>query len=431
MEITVIIALIAILILTIISAFFSAAETALTAVSKAIMHTREREGNKNAALVNRIRSEKDRMIGALLLGNNLVNILSSALATSVLIQIFGEAGVIYATVVMTFVILVFAEVMPKTYALHHAEPLALQMAPYVRFFIVVFSPVTKMVALIVRFVLKVFGVDISRVTSGSHYELLRGAIEMHRGPEEETEKQRVMLRSILDLFDVNVRDIMVHRRTVAMIDADDPIEKIISQVLESPYTRLPVWQGAQDNILGIIHSKLLLRELSAAGGDKARVNLERIMLEARFIPDTTGLYEQLQAFRERKEHMAVIVDEYGTFMGIVTLEDILEEIVGEIDDEHDVRVPGVRRLPGGGYLVDGSVTIRDLNREYEWNLPDESYSTLAGLVLYEAQTIPDTGQSFVFFGMRFDIVRRQRNQIKLIRVMRLQENAGVLASATS
>ncbi len=416
MGIGIFLSIIAIIILLLLSAFFSGSETALTAASAARMHNRESEGDKRAGLVNRIRAKKDRMIGALLLGNNLVNILASALATSVLIKIFGEAGVVYATLVMTMLVLIFAEVLPKTYALHHAEPMSMRIAPIIRVVVLVFAPITETVTWIVRRVLRLFGIDISKVGAGSHLELLRGVIEMHQGPEEETQEQRAMLRSILDLADVDLEEIMVHRKSVTMIDSAQPMDTIVQEVLESPFTRLPVWTDNPDNITGVIHAKLLLQEMHERGGSADKIKLASIMMEPRFVPETTNLYEQLQAFRENKEHFAVVVDEYGAFMGIVTMEDILEEIVGEIDDEHDVSVAGVRKLAEEQYMVDGTVTIRDLNREYEWGLPDEEYSTLAGLILFEAQVIPEVGQSFMFHGFRFDIIKRQRHQITKIRV---------------
>ena len=416
MEIGILFSIIAILILLCMSGFFSGSETALTAASKARMVSREKEGDARAALVNKIREKKDRMIGALLLGNNLVNILASALATSVLIKIFGETGVVYATLIMTMLVLIFAEVLPKTYALHHAEPMSMRIAPVIRVVVLVFAPITETVTWIVRNVLRIFGIDISKVGAGSHLELLRGVIDMHEGPEQETIEQRAMLRSILDLADVDLEEIMIHRKNVTMIDGEHDMPQIIKEVLESPYTRLPVWKENPDNIIGVIHVKLLLQEMNKRKGISDQIKLDNIMMEPRFVPESTNLYEQLQSFRENQEHFAVVVDEYGAFMGVVTLEDILEEIVGEIDDEHDVSVAGVRKMGGNQYMVDGTVTIRDLNREYEWGMPDEEYSTLAGLILHEAQMIPDVGQSFMFHGFRFDIVRRQRHQITKIRV---------------
>lgn len=420
MEIGFLFSLVAILILILLCAFFACSETALTGASRVRLHAREKEGDRRAALVNRIREKKDHMIGALMIGNNVVNILSSALATSVLIEIFGDAGVLYATAVMTVLIVVFGEVLPKTYALHHADGTAMRIAPIINILIKVLSPLTKAVTWIVRFCLRLAGADISKVTAGSHLELLRGAIDMHRGSEEEVREQRSMLRSILDLYDVTVADIMTHRQNVAMIDLNKPVEKIVQKILDNPYSRMPVWKDRQENIVGVIHVRFLLNALSAANGDLSKIDMKALVLEPWFIPSTTTLHDQLKAFRERREHFASVVDEYGAFLGIVTLEDILEEIVGEIDDEiddeHDEDVPGVRRMQGGSYLVEGTVTIRDLKRDFEWSLPDEDYSTVAGLVLYESQTIPEVGQSFSFHGFKFDVVARDRNQITRVRI---------------
>ena len=405
-----------VLFLIILSAFFSAGETSMTAVSEPRMLAAEKNGNRFAKMVNRILERKDRMIGAMLLGNNLINILASAIMTNVLIGMFGEAGVFYATGVMTVMILIFAEVMPKTLALHRPDKMAMFMAPVMRVIIILFSPITQLISSIVHTTLKFFRVDLSQVDEEAQMEVLRGAIEMHRGPEEETSKQRAMLKSVMDLADVTVEEVMIHRKNVSMIDASTDPERIIDEVLNSPYTRMPVWKEKPDNIIGLIHIKWLLRELKMANNDYSKIKIEDIAAEPWFIPNTTTLFDQLQAFRERGEHFAFVVDEYGSFMGVVTLEDILEDIVGDIDDEHDMSVPGVKRQPNGTYLVNGTVTIRDIKREFEWDLPDAQYSTIAGLVLYEAQKLPEVGQSFMFHDFKFDVVRRHRNQITLVRV---------------
>ena len=417
MEIGLLFSALAVLFLLFLSGFFSGSETALTAASKARMLTLEKDGDKHAALVNRIRDRKERMIGALLLGNNLVNILATALSTSVMIALVGDAGVFYATIAMTILVLIFSEVLPKTYALHHADKMAMAIAPIINVVVVVFSPVTELVSAIVRWVLRLFGADISVVAVGNNVEELRGAIEMHQGEEQEVQEQRAMLRSILDLADVAVEDVMVHRKNVKMIDAGQPLDDLVAEMLDSPYTRLPLWQDDPDNIIGVIHVKTLLKEMKAHDGDASGIDLGQLSSDPWFVPETTTLYDQLQAFRERREHFALVVDEYGALMGIVTLEDIIEEIIGEIEDEHDLMVAGVRRQTDGSYLVDGDVTIRDLNREFEWEFPDEDYSTIAGLILHESQMIPEAGQSFTFFGFRFDVVKRQRNQITLVRLI--------------
>ena len=407
----------AIFVLLLFSAFFSGSETALTAASQARLHNWEKAGNRLAALVNRIRAKKDRMIGALLLGNNLVNILASALATSVLISFFGEAGVFYATLVMTLLVLIFAEVLPKTFALHNADRMSIAISPIISVVVFVFSPITEVITRIVRGVLKIVGADVSMVSAGSHVDVLRGVIDLHEGPEEEVQEQRAMLRSILDLAEVDVEEVMIHRQTVEMLDSSQPTEKIIEAALQSPYTRLPVFSDNPDNITGILHVKALMRAMKEAEENNTEIDLTAIVADPWFVPETTSLYDQLQAFRARREHFAVVVDEYGSFMGVVTLEDILEEIVGDISDEHDIAVAGVRWQPGGTFLVEGIVTIRDLNREFEWNLPDGDYSTIAGLIIHEAKCIPKAGQSFTFYGFRFDIIRKNKNQITLVRIV--------------
>lgn len=403
--------------LLLLSAFFSGSETALTAVSKARLRAAEKGGDERAGHVIEVLEKKERMIGSLLLGNNLVNILASALATSLFIKMFGEAGVFYATAIMTLLVLIFAEVLPKTFALHYAGPMTRVIAPIIKLLIFILSPITELITFIVRRTLKILGADISKVTGGAHVELLRGAIELHQGEDEEVQTQRAMLRSILDLAEIEVEEIMTHRKNVVMIDLQDSPEKIVADVLSSAYTRHPLYDGDQDNIVGVIHSKALLRALQETKGDASHINIREVAASPWFIPDVTTLYGQLQAFKQRREHFAIVVDEYGSFLGVVTLEDILEEIVGEIDDEHDINVPGVRVDTDGSILVQGDVTIRDLNREFEWNLPDdEDYATVAGLILYESQALPDAGQSFIFHGFKFSILKKTGNQIVLIRL---------------
>jgi Mg2+/Co2+ transporter CorB len=409
-------------VLLLLSAFFSGSETALTAASRPLMHQLELQGSRRAAIVNRLYENKDRLIGAILLGNNLVNILASALATSLLITMFGEAGVFYATAGMTLLVLIFAEVLPKTYAFENADRMAVLIAPLVQAAVVVFSPVTRTIQLVIAGTLRLFRLDTRARGLAARGEELRGAIELHGGEETTVRHERAMLRSVLDLAEVDVGEIMTHRKSVTMIDAELPAETIVDQVLASPYTRLPLWHGEPDNIIGVLHAKALLRSVRAAGERREELDIVGLAATPWFIPESTRLLDQLQAFRRRREHFALVVDEYGTFQGIVTLEDILEEIVGEISDEHDIAVVGVRPQPDGSYIVDGTVTIRDLNREFEWRLPDEEAATIAGLVLHEARRIPEVGQVFLFHGFRFEVLRRHRNQITALRIMPPSEN---------
>ncbi|HNQ92725.1 MAG TPA: transporter associated domain-containing protein, partial [Alphaproteobacteria bacterium] len=332
------------------------------------------------------------------------------------ISLFGESGVFYASLGMTILVVIFSEVLPKTYALHHADSMARIVSPIVYVVVVVCAPITAVVTKIVRMSFGVFGVDVSKVQAGSHLEMLRGVIDMHTGPEEEVQKQRAMLRSVLDLAEVSVDEVMIHRKNVVMLDLDDPTDVLVDEIMKCPYSRIPLYRESADNIVGVIHTKWLMRELRAVNGDVSQINLEQIASDPWFIPDTTILYGQLQAFRDRGEHFAFIVDEYGSFEGIVTLEDILEEIVGEISDEHDMRITGVRKQTNGTYLVNGDVTIRDLHRELDWELPDEDYTTVAGLLLYETRQIPAIGQMFKFHDFTFEVTRRHRNQITQVRI---------------
>ena len=410
------------------SAFFAAAETALTAASRPKMHGLEGEGNRRAGMVNRLRLHMEQVIATLLLGNNLVNIMASALATGVLIELFGARGVVYATAVMTVLIVVFGEVMPKTYAINNADRLALGVAPVMKVLIAVVGPVVKIIQWFVRGMLKLMGATVTAELGAEATETeLRGAIDLHAEVAGEEKQSGAMLHSILDLGNVMIVDIMVHRSSLSTIDADLPPEKIVEAVMASPHTRLPLWRGEPDNIIGVLHAKALLRAIHA-GGRIEDVDIVGLALPPWFVPESTTLLAQLQAFRARREHFALVVDEYGALMGIVTLEDIIEEIVGDIEDEHDMDVTGVTREADGSYIVDGTVTIRDLNREFDWRLPDEEAATIAGLVLHEARRIPDPGQGFTFHGFRFEVLERQRNQVSRLKITP-PANPGATASA--
>lgn len=402
-----------ILLLLVLSAFFSGSETAMTAASRAHIHHLAKQGDRRAGMISALRAHKQNMIGAILIGNNLVNILASVLATSVMLNLFGDAGLVYATIAMTLLVVIFSEVLPKSYAITHAERVALAVAPVLGPVVRLLTPAAHAVNIVVRAVLRLLGADGTAAVNLLMAESeLRGAIDLHAG--DESGEARGMLSSILDLAEVEVREIMTHRKNVATLDASASIATIVAQVLESPYTRFPLWQGEPDNIVGTLHAKALLRAVQPLRETPETLDIEAIATPPWFIPETTSLLDQLQVFRRRHEHFALVVDEYGALKGVVTLEDILEEIVGEISDEIDVPVPGVHIQTDGAYMVAGSVTLRDLNREFGWSLPDEQAATIAGLLLYESRQIPKVGQVFNFYGFRFKVMRRQRNQITSI-----------------
>jgi Mg2+/Co2+ transporter CorB len=432
MDMTFWLAIAAIFILIILSGFFSGSETALTAASRARMHQMEKTGDSRANIVSRLISSKERLIGAILLGNNLVNILASALATSVFLSLFGEAGVAIATLVMTAVVVVFAEVLPKTWAISNPERFALAVAPVVRAVVAVFGPIVIGIEAIVRLMLRFVGVNVGEDTSIlSAHEELRGAVDLQHMEGGLIKADRDRLGGVLDLAELEVSDVMVHRTNMVALNMDEDLPILIEQALSSPYTRLPLWRGESDNFVGVLHAKDLLRAMHAAGGDESKIDLNKIASPTWFVPDTTTLQDQLNAFLRHKAHFALVVDEYGEVMGLVTLEDILEEIVGEIADEHDVELEGVRPQADGSVIVDGSVPIRDLNRASDWSLPDDEATTIAGLVIHEARMIPEERQIFTFHGFRFTVLRREKNRITRLRIMPLSQKPQVPAQAAA
>jgi Mg2+/Co2+ transporter CorB len=407
----------AVVICLLVSAFYSASETALTASSRAAMMRLEKQGNKDATIVNRLLATRERLLGAVLLANNVTNIAASTLATGLLLAFFGHAGVIYATIVMTALIFVFCEVLPKTAAFNAPDRVALSVAQPIERTVSWFLPILKAVEWLVRMILGLFGAPVGKIQSIlSPREELRGAVDlMHRAGVVE-KLDRDMMGGLLDLRELAVSDVMIHRTKMVMLDADETPRELIDAVLAAGVTRLPLWRGSPDNVIGVLHAKEVLRALHAAGGNAEKVDIPGLMRPPWFVPDTTPLYEQLKAFRYRKTPFALVVDEYGELEGLVTLEDIVEEIVGDISDEHDIAVPGVRMLPDGSVNVDGAVPVRDLNRAMDWNIPDHEATTIAGVVIHEARSIPEPGQNFTFHGFRFQVLRRTRNRITALRV---------------
>lgn len=407
----------AIVILLFFSFLFSGSETGMTSASRARLHALSAGGNSRAGVVERLIERKDRLIGALLIGNNLVNILASALATSLLLDLFGQSGVVYATIAMTVIVVVFAEILPKSWALARPEAFALFVSPFVSLIVFLFGGLSSLVNWLVRGLLSLFGMNLASDESMlSAHEELRGTVAVLHREGGVIKQDRDRMGGLLDLHDLEVSDIMVHRTSMRMVNADESAESIARAVLASPHTRLPLWRGSTENIVGVIHSKDLLRALDEAGFDFSRIDIMKIATKAWFVPDTTSLQDQLNAFLRRKAHFAIVVDEYGEVEGLVTLEDIIEEIVGDIADEHDVDVQGVKQEADGSVVVDGSVPIRDLNRALDWNLPDEEATTVAGLVIHESQTIPQVRQAFTFYGKKFVVMRREKNRIMRIRI---------------
>jgi len=414
----------AILVCLLLSAFFSGSETALTASSKAKLRARADRGDSGAAAAVRVTADSEKLIGAILLGNNVVNILAASLATALFTRLLGSGGVAIATLVMTVLVLIFSEVMPKTYAISAPEKVASLVARPIRLLTVVLAPIVTVVRLIVGGILSLAGL---KTDPDKHMfsleEEIEGALSIGHAQGAVNKEDRDRLLGALDLGNRTVEEIMRHRSEVQMIDGDLPPAKILEQVLASPHTRLPVYRDERENIIGVIHAKDLLRAVNRAvreagdAGAARHFDLAAVMMPPYFVPETSALDEQMREFLKRRTHFALVVDEYGSLRGLITLEDIIEEIVGEIADEHDTEEDQTLKPNAqGDYLVEGGMTIRDLNRQLDWTLPDDEANTIAGLVIHMAQSIPEQGQVFSFAGYRFEVVTRRENRITRLRI---------------
>ena len=428
-----------ILLLLMCSAFFSGSETALTAASRGKLSRKAEEGSRAAAIALKLTDDSERLIGSILLGNNLVNILATSLATALLTRALGESGVALATLVMTTLILIFSEVLPKTYAISNAEKAASFAAPVIAVCVRIMAPPVAVVRWIVRAVLSLVGVEVDpeRHVLSIREEIV-GTLQLGHSEGVVEKEDRDRLLGALDLGERTVEEIMRHRSHIEMIDADAEPAEILAQALQSPHTRLPVWRDDPENIVGVVHAKDLLRAIhgGAEAGNgtdlPADFDIMKVARKPYFVPETTTLDDQMRQFLRRHTHFALVVDEYGDLQGLITLEDILEEIVGEITDEFDPHDadPGIRQTADGAFLVDGGMTIRDLNRAREWNLPDDAANTVAGLVIHEAQMIPTVGQVFVFHGFRFEILAREHNRITQIKISPATTATGAAAAST-
>ncbi len=410
--------------LILLSAFFSGAETSLTSASKARMRTLAKSGKKNAQIYEKIFSDKEKLICTILLANNLVNVLASAIATSVLLNYFANDGIAYVTIIMTLMILVFGELIPKTIALFKADSISLFISPIFKILIIIFYPITSSLNLLVKIILKPFNIRIIENNKNNNQieseEELRGAIDLH-GDDSKESQEKQMLRSILDLDDVTVDSIMIPRKNVFSLPLTIEYSNLIKKINDKPHSRIPIWDKNTENIIGILQARQLIGLNIKKNLD---FNIKDFCKKPWFIPESSTLANQLMEFKKRKEHFAIVVDEYGEFLGIVTLEDILEEIVGDIDDELDEIkvskiVKGVKKISADKYIVRGNVTIRDLNRELGWNFLDKDASTVAGLILYESRSIPNVGQVFLFYNHKFEILEKKNNQITLIRITKI------------
>ena len=422
---------IAVVLLLAANAFFVAAEFALVRVRRFRMESRAEQGSAAARLTLRMLDNLEAYLAACQLGITMASLglgwVGEPAVAALLeprFRALGMSDALLHTVAFLVGFLLFSslhivvgEQVPKTFAIRQAEPMALAVAYPLQAFYLLCFPLNWALNGASQAMLSWFGVQQATHGDVLTSEELREYIVASRAHGGMRKQERDMLGGILDLADVEVSEIMTHRKSMEMIDADMPIAQILEQVVASTHSRLPVWRSDPDSIIGILHGKDLFAAVYRHGRKLEGFDFVALCSAPWFIPDTTPLRKQLVAFRQRRQHLALVVNEYGDLEGLVTLEDIIEEIVGEIADERDIETVGIEPQRDGSVLVSGWITLRDLNRQFDWNLPDEEAATVAGLVIHEARRIPEIGQSFAFHGFRFEVLRRQRNQIVLLRIL--------------
>lgn len=410
--------LISIFILIVLSAFFSAVETAITSSSKGKIHRLSLDGDKKAKLVEFLLKDKESLMATILLGNNIVNILSSALTTSILIAHFGDAGVVYATIIMTILLFVFSEVLPKTYALKNPEKVSLSTSWPLLIITRIFFPVTKVINIILRLVTKFAN---KTNISISDFDEIRGTIALKHKEGSMVKYDKDMLSGVLDLSDVTLWDVVVHRRNIESININQDIETIIKHSFKINHSKIPLWSGDRDNIVSILNVKKLIKTLHQNNNDFNKVKLSAVTSSPWFVPITNSLRDQLNSFRKKEAKFAIAIDEYGALVGIVTLEDIVEEIVGHVGEKEVRKKPKIIKLKNKYYEIPGDFPIRDINRKLSWNLPDddEQFSTLAGFIIEKIQRIPEEKEELEIESFSIKIMKKEQNQIISLKVKKI------------
>lgn len=402
--------------LLLLSGLLSGSETSITSVSKSKIHKLAIRGDKRAQQLLHLIKNKSDFISSLLIGNNFVNILASVLTTAILIKYYGDKGILYSTILMSLLIVIFSEVLPKNYALIRPDRFALAMSKYLIVFSKIITPIMLLVKAINWSFFKIMRIDLeNKATSKTAREDIRNIINMHEDEGRLLKDEGDMLNAILDLKEITVEKIMTHRKNIYSIDLNNKNE-FFPRISKSSFSRIPVWKENPNNILGLIHAKNVLTNLN----DQGQLDITKIkenLIKPWFVPETTKAKDQLNEFIQRKEKLAFVVDEYGELMGLISMEDIIEEIVGNIFDEKDFSTIGIRKIDINTYRIRGDVNIRDINRELDIQIPDTFYSTIAGYIIHETESFPDVGQIFSFGDIRYEIVNKNKNQITQIKMV--------------
>ncbi|MFK7973310.1 MAG: HlyC/CorC family transporter [Rickettsiaceae bacterium] len=403
-----------------LAAILSATETSIVALTPGLLQKLKSEGSKKAKLLLGILKIKEKVISTLLIGYSISSTLCTTIATGLFIELLGDdLGTLASSVVMSFLIIVFAEVIPKAIAVSKAAKIALIATPSLIVFLKILEPVNVLLSYIVKCFCFIFRIDLHQQVSAT--EEVRGIIEHHMHEGNVVKDDRDMLGGILDIRHMLVADIMVHRSKIVAIDINTPIEQVIKEVLSSVHSRFPFWENTQDNIIGVLHVKDLMNKIHHIKIPLNEINLRDLLSEPIFVSDNSLVIQQLHMFRQGQTHLACVVDEYGDLQGIITLEDILEEIVGQIYDEHDSGKNKISKISNNLYMIDGSVPIRDLNRELNWQISETEATTLAGFIIHQMGRIPNQGEFLIDKNLKMVVKKIAHNRITKIKVMVLPQ----------
>lgn len=415
-------------ILILISALFSCGETSITAASRAKIHRWKNEGKKRAKILEKLLKDREKVISSMLVGNNIVNILASVLTTSVLIKIFGEAGLIYATILMTVLVILFAEIAPKTFALKSPDNMGMFLAPLINILVKILYPITHVTQKIVDFFADIFFGKALQNSNEAELEEIRDTVDLKHKEGSLFKSDKDLLDGVLDLADTEISEIMVHRKNIDSINIDLPISEIISAALSISYTRIPLWRDNKDNIVAILNVRKLLKALhlhkDKEGNDEInkleKFDLMQATSEPWFVPSSNSLRSQLFAFRKRKKRFALVVDEYGSLQGLVTLEDILEEIVGEIKEQDDESELNIIKIKSGAYKIAGKTLIRDINKKLDWDIEEGDHAyNLAAFIIGNLGRIPEEKENFVIENFYFEILKKRNHDLIMVKMKRI------------
>ena len=414
MELLDILLVLFIVLLIILSGIMSGSETALTAVSKPRITSKVNQGSKRASYVKNLIDSKENIISSLLLSNNLVNILASSLATAFFYDLFGVTGILYATILMTALIVIFAEVLPKIYSINRPTHTALFIAPAIYYLSKILKPLVYLINMLSKFFLKNVIVKNKKILDEESEEELKGIINLYQTSNPDSEHEKEMLQSILTLNDTTVEEVFTHRKNIYSINIDADNHTIIKKINASSYTRIPFWKNNPENIIGILDTRSLNIDITIKSSVTNKIL--KLLKKPWFIPESTNLLDQLVSFKKKKEHLSLVVDEYGELLGLISLEDIIEEIVGEIIDELDTPEDEFNINKNGNIMANGSKSLKDLYKKFNLSVPESDATTIGGYVMNLAKKIPWYGETVKDKFFTYKVLSHSRKQIHKLEI---------------